>query len=323
MAQDWLDQEFSLKGKRVWVVGHGGMVGSSLIKRLKKESCDVVTAFRAHLDLRRQQDVERWMESRKPDVVILAAAKVGGIMANAMYPADFLYDNLMIETNVIHAAYKAGVEKLLFLGSSCIYPKFAAQPIEESALLTGALEPTNEAYAVAKIAGLKLCETYRRQYKCDFISAMPCNLYGPGDNFDPETSHVIPALMRKSLAAKAAGEKNISVWGTGTPRREFLYVDDLADALVFLLKNYSGDTFVNVGAGSDITIAELAMKVSAAADFTGDIVFDSSKPDGTPRKLMDSSRIMKAGWKPQVSFEQGLRETYAWLQGQSPARLAA
>jgi len=275
------------------------------------------------LDLRDQAAVREWIHENKPDVIVLAAAKVGGIKANSNYPGEFLYDNLMIQSNVIHAAYEAGVEKLLFLGSSCIYPREAVQPISEEALLTGPLEPTNESYAIAKIAGIKLCQSYRRQYGCDFIAAMPSNLYGPGDKFDLEDSHVIPALIRKAHEARMKGNKTLSVWGSGKPLREFLYIDDLAEALVFLLKNYSGKKPVNIGAGQEISIAALARKVADTTGFKGEIVFDPSKPDGTPRKLMDSSNISQAGWAPETDFESGLRKTYEWYLKTRGVSLAA
>lgn len=312
-------KNFSLSGKRVWVAGHSGMVGQALLQRLKSENCEVLTVSSHALDLRRQADTEVWVRMMRPDVIIMAAARVGGIAANAKMPADFLYDNLMIETNIIHAAHLYGVEKLLFLGSSCIYPRFSEQPITEQELMTGALEPTNEGYAVAKIAGIKLCEFYRAQYGHDFISAMPCNLYGLGDHFNLETSHVIPALMRKAHEA----EETLTVWGSGQPRREFLYVDDLADGLVFLLKHYSGSMHVNIGSGSDVTIAALAQKIANAVGFEGEIVFDRSRPDGTPAKLMDSSRIFTAGWRPKHDLKAGLEKTYAWYQQQMHVRLAA
>lgn len=315
MADDWLKEPFALAGKKIFVAGHNGLVGSSLCRRLERENCTVLTMGRKMLDLRRQSDVETWFAKNKPDVVILAAAHVGGIGANARYPAEFLYNNLMIEANVIHAAYAAGVKKLLFLGSSCIYPKFAQQPIAEGALLTAALEPTNEAYAVAKIAGIKMCENYRAQYGCDFISAMPCNLYGAGDRFDAEHSHVIPALMMKAHAAKMAGT-DLQVWGSGMPRREFLYADDAADGLVFLLKYYAGIGPVNLGSGGDVSIAELVEMICDVTGFKGRVVYDSSKPDGTPRKLMDSGRIFSAGWRPVTDLREGLERTYAgYLQG--------
>ena len=312
MVDGWLEAPYDLSGKRVWVAGHGGMVGAALVVRLRSEDCEILTVSREGLDLRDQAATRAWIVQNKPDVVIIAAAKVGGILANSTYPADFLYDNMMIEANIIHAAHEAGVEKLLFLGSSCIYPKEAAQPIGEDALLTGALEPTNEAYAVAKIAGIKLCQAYREQYGRDFISAMPCNLYGPGDTFDEQGSHVIPALMMKAHAAKEIGADIFEVWGSGTPLREFLYVDDLADGLVFLLKNYSGTMPVNIGVGEDISIRELAVIISETVGFTVRIAFDSSKPDGAHRKLMDSSCIRNAGWTPKTTFQEGLSRTYQW-----------
>lgn len=314
MADGWLKSLYSLKGKKIWVAGHLGMVGSALLRRLASEDCVILSAERQALDLRDQAKTRQWIAAQKPDVIVIAAARVGGILDNRDHPADFLADNLMIAANIIPAAYEAGVEKLLFLGSSCIYPRDAAQPISEEALLSGKLEETNEAYALAKIAGLKLCEAYRRQYGCDFISAMPCNLYGPGDRFDAEKSHVIPALIMKAHAAKISGAAHMEVWGSGTPRREFLYVDDLADALVFLLKNYSGAGPVNIGAGSDISIAELARAVCEAIGFKGDIVYDRTKPDGTPRKLMDSGRIYRAGWRPQTGLAEGLARSYAWYK---------
>jgi GDP-L-fucose synthase len=304
---------YSLRGKRVWVVGHRGMVGSALLRRLAQIDCTVLTVTREDLDLTRQAEVEAWMKDAKPQAVFMAAAKVGGIVANDRWPGQFLYDNLAIVANVIHAAEAADVEKLLFLGSSCIYPKMAAQPIKEDALLTGPLEPTNEWYAIAKIAGLKLCQAYRREYGCDFISAMPTNLYGPGDNFDLTTSHVIAALMRKAHEAKIRGDRELSVWGTGTPRREFLHVDDAADALVHLMTHYSGATHVNVGVGSDLTILELAKLIAGVVGFTGEIVTDPARPDGTPRKLLDVSKLKNLGWHPKIRLEEGLASTYAWF----------
>ena len=301
---------FDLTGKRVFVAGHRGMVGSAVVRRLAREDCTVLTARRAEADLCDQVAVRDWFERNKPNVVVLAAAKVGGIMANDSFPAEFLYDNLMIEANVIEAARQHGVEKLLFLGSSCIYPKFADQPIVEEALLTGPLEPTNEWYAIAKIAGIKLCQAYRRQYGCDFISTMPTNLYGPGDNYDLANSHVLPALIRKAHEAKLAGADSITIWGTGTPRREFLHVDDLADACIFLLKSYSGEAPVNVGFGEDIAIGELTELVAEIVGFAGAITRDTSKPDGTPRKLMSSARIKALGWKPQIGLREGIAATY-------------
>ena len=288
---------FDIKGKKVWVAGHRGMVGSAVVRRLAGEDCEILTVGRDQLDLTRQEAVEAWLAENRPEVVVLAAATVGGIFANDTRPAEFIRDNLAIETNVIHGAYSAGVEKLLFLGSSCIYPRLAAQPMTEEALLTGALEPTNQWYAVAKIAGIKMCQAYRRQYGCDFISAQPTNLYGPGDNYDLASSHVIPALMAKAHAAKVNGAEALPVWGSGSPYREFLYVDDLADALVFLLKNYSGEMQINVGTGQELTIKDLAQAVAEAVGFQGQLDFDASKPDGMPRKLLDSSRLLGMGWK--------------------------
>ncbi|MRX34409.1 GDP-L-fucose synthase [Aminobacter sp. MDW-2] len=304
---------YPLAGKRVWVAGHRGMVGSALMRRLAREGCEVITAGRDTVDLTRQAEVEAWLAETRPQAVLLAAAKVGGILANATYPAAFLYENLAIETNVIHAAHKIGVEKLLFLGSSCIYPKFATQPIAEDSLLTGALEPTNEWYAIAKIAGLKLAEAYRKQHGADFISAMPTNLYGPGDNFDLTSSHVLPALIRKAHEAKLSGAAELTIWGSGTPRREFLHVDDAADAMVFLLKSYSGDQHVNVGSGTDVTILELAETVARVVGFEGRIALDTSKPDGTPRKLMSGDKLAHLGWRPRIELESGIRSTYDWF----------
>ena len=323
MADGWLDAPVELRDRRIWVAGHAGMVGSALVRRLQSEHCEILSATRQALDFRRQAEVEEWMAAHKPEVVVIAAAKVGGILRNTNYPAEFLYDNLMIETNIIHAAKLCGVRKLLFLGSSCVFPKMAAQPITEDALLSGPLEPTNEAYAIAKIAGIKLCEAYRNQYGRDFISAMPCNVYGPGDNFDLLSSHVIPAIMRKAHEAKFTNAPTLSVWGSGTPSREFLYVDDLADALIFLLKNYSGERLVNIGTGSDMTIAALAQEVADVVGFKGAIVFDPSKPDGTSRKLMDSGRIYNAGWRPRMSLRDGLAETYRWFKDEWAAREVA
>jgi len=301
-----------LKGKRVWVAGHRGMVGAAVVRRLASERCEILTVGRGDVDLRRQAEVEAWMKRARPQVVVLAAATVGGILANDTRPGEFLYDNLAIQTNVIHAAKLAGVDKLLFLGSSCIYPRLAEQPIREDALLTGPLEPTNEWYAVAKIAGIKMCGAYRRQYGCDFISAMPTNLYGPHDNYDLTSSHVAAALLVRAHQAKLERRSELEVWGTGTPRREFMYVDDLADALVFLLKNYSGDEHVNVGVGTDVTIRELAETVLRVVGHNAAVRFDRSKPDGTPRKLMDSSRLAGMGWTPKTGLEDGFRLTYAW-----------
>lgn len=312
MEDGWLEVPFDLTGKRIWVAGHSGMVGSALMRRLAVEDCEILKVDRAALDLRDQAATRGWIAQNKPEVIIIAAAKVGGILANAGAPADFLYDNLMIEANIIHAASEVGVEKLLFLGSSCIYPKEAAQPIAEEALLTGPLEPTNAAYALAKIAGLKLCEAYKAQKGCDFISAMPCNLYGPGDRFDEHGSHVIPALMMKAQKAVATGAAVFEVWGSGQPLREFLHVDDLADACVFLLKNYSGALPVNVGSGEEISIADLSQKIAGLSGFAGRIEFNKTKPDGAYRKLINSSRICGAGWQSRVDFDQGLLDVYAW-----------
>ena len=299
--------------RRIWVAGHRGMVGSAILRRLEGEDAEILTVDRRDVDLREQYAVRQWVARAKPDVIILAAAKVGGILANDSYPADFLFDNLVIETNVIQAAHLANVEQLVFLGSSCIYPKLAPQPIKEDALLTGPLEPTNEWYAVAKIAGIKLCQAYRRQYGRRYISIMPCNLYGLNDNFDLSTSHVLPALIRKFHAAKAAGKTEVVVWGTGTPMREFLYVDDLADAVVFLMDRYDGSEPINCGAGSDVSIRQLAETVGRVTGFEGKLVFDTSKPDGTPRKLMDSSRLAALGWRPKTGLEEGIREVYRWF----------
>ncbi len=312
---DMNDPVFSLEGKSVWVAGHRGMVGSALVRRLQPEKCTVLTAGRKDADLTRQEEVERWMSANRPQVVFLAAAKVGGIQANNSYPAEFLYENLMIEANIIHAAFKAGVEKLVFLGSTCIYPKLAPQPIPEEALLTGPLEPTNEWYAVAKIAGVKLCQAYRKQYDCDFIAAQPTNLYGPGDNYDLESSHVLPALLRKAHEAKLTGAKTLTVWGSGNPLREFLHVDDLADAVVFLAEHYSGDSHINVGSGEEVSIRELAEAVCKVVGFDGSLEFDASKPDGTPRKLADVGRLTGMGWQNARSLEDGLKQTYQEWRG--------
>lgn len=307
-----MSRAYDLRGKRVWVAGHRGMVGSAIVRRLQSVDCEVLVVGRDLVDLRRQTEVERWMARERPDAVFVAAATVGGILANDTRPAEFLYDNLAIECNIIEAAYRAGVKKLLFLGSSCIYPRLAPQPMREDALLTGPLEPTNQWYAVAKIAGIMMCRAYRRQYGSDFISAMPTNLYGPGDNFDLASSHVIPALIAKADAAKRSNADTLPVWGTGAPRREFMYADDLADALVFLMQHCSREEHVNVGVGYDVRIGELAEMVSRAVGFKGEISFDATKPDGTPRKLMDSSVLLGMGWRPKTDLETGLRETYRW-----------
>lgn len=317
---------YSLAGKRVWVPGHRGMVGSAIVRRLERENpAAILTARRQQLDLRRQQDVENWVDEHRPDAVFVPAAKVGGILANDMLPAEFLYDNLVIEANIIHSAFKADVEKLIFLGSSCIYPKLAPQPISEEALLTGPLEPTNEWYAIAKIAGIKLCQAYRKQYGCNYISGMPTNLYGPGDNFDLTSSHVVPALIRKAHEAKTSRAASLEIWGTGTPRREFLHVDDCADAIVFLMKTYNGSEHVNVGSGEDVTIEELARVVMDVVGFKGELTKDISKPDGTPRKLMSADRLRAMGWSPTISLADGIRDSYAyWLAhgGSNDRRMA-
>ncbi len=303
---------YSLAGKRVWVAGHRGMVGGAIARRLATEKCELLTATHAELDLTRQADVEAWMAKTKPQAIFLAAAVVGGIHANNTRPAEFLTDNLQIQNNVIATAHKVDVEKLMFLGSSCIYPRLAPQPMTEDALLTGPLEPTNEWYAIAKIAGIKQCQAYRRQYGRDFISAMPTNLYGSGDNFDLQSSHVLPALMVKAHRAKLAGDKTITLWGTGTPLREFLYVDDLADACVFLMKNYSGDEHVNVGSDSEVTIRALAEIISEVVGFKGTFVYDSTKPDGTPRKLMSSAKLAALGWRARTGLRAGIAQAYDW-----------
>lgn len=308
---------FPLAGKTVWVAGHKGMVGSAIVRRLQGEGCHVVTSDRAAVDLKDGRAVQAFVDRTRPDAVFMAAAKVGGIAANDAYPADFLYDNLMIAANVTEAAFRGGVSKLLFLGSSCIYPKLAPQPITEDALLTGPLEPTNEWYAVAKIAGIKLAQAYRRQHGCDFISAMPTNLYGPGDNYDLNTSHVLPALIRKAFEAKQASADHIVIWGSGAPKREFLHADDCADACVFLMKSYSDFEHVNVGSGEDLSILELARKVCDVVGFKGEIRTDTSKPDGTPRKLMSGDKLRAMGWTPAIPLEAGLRsvaETFAAQQ---------
>ena len=302
--------QFDLTGKRVWVAGHRGMVGGAVVRRLAAENCEIITANRTELDLTDQRAVLGWMHNQRPQVVVLAAARVGGILANDTQPVEFLRDNLLIQTSVLTGAESVGVEKLLFLGSSCIYPKHADQPIKEEALLTGPLEPTNEWYALAKIAGIKLAQAYRRQYGCDFISAMPTNLYGPGDNFDLNASHVLPALIRKVHEAKAAGGE-VVIWGSGTPRREFLYVDDCADACVHLLKHYSDEGHINVGSGSDISIIDLTRLVMDVLDYDGPVVTDPSKPDGTPRKLMDNTKLAALGWQAQTALRDGITKSYA------------
>ncbi|MEE2694561.1 MAG: GDP-L-fucose synthase [Pseudomonadota bacterium] len=306
------DTKFELSGRRVWVAGHRGMVGSALMRLLKHYGCVVLTASRSELDLRRQVEVEQWMGGCKPEVVIIAAATVGGILANDTQPADFLYDNLAIETNIIHASHALNVKKLMLLGSTCIYPRLAEQPIKETALLTGALEPTNQWYAIAKIAGIKLCDAYRKQFGCSFISAQPTNLYGPGDNFDLDSSHVLPALMRKIHEGKKYDADWVDVWGTGAPLREFLHVDDLARALLFLIESYDEVGHVNIGSGEEISIAELAKMIAATVGYKGEFRFLSEKPDGTPRKLADTTKLNNLGWNPEISLVDGLRSTYKW-----------
>jgi GDP-L-fucose synthase len=314
------EAKFPLVGKRVWVAGHRGMVGSAIARRLQREGCEVVTTNHERVDLTRQSDTEQWMTKTRPQVIFVAAARVGGIHANESYPADFIYDNLMIEANIVNAAYNIGIEKLMFLGSSCIYPRDAHQPIAESALLTGRLEPTNEWYAVAKIAGIKLCQAYRRQHGADFISVMPTNIYGPGDNFHPENSHVPAALLRRFHEAKLARQREVVVWGSGKPRREFMYVDDAADAFVFIMKHYSGENHINVGTGSDITIGEFAQRIRSVVDYDGAIVFDTRRPDGIPRKVMDVSALRHLGWSAPTSLEVGLERYYEWFRSTVVAR---
>lgn len=302
------------KDAKIFVAGHRGMVGSAIVRALKKNGFqNVITRTHQEMDLLRQQEVESFFAEEKPEYVFLAAAKVGGIHANNTYPADFIYQNLMMECNVIHSAWQNQVKKLLFLGSSCIYPRMAPQPIQEEALLTGELEKTNEAYALAKISGLKMCAFYRRQYGCDFISAMPTNLYGPADNYHPENSHVIPALIRKFHEAKVTQSPHVTIWGTGTPLREFLYVDDLAEGLLHLMEHYSDESHVNIGTGTDLSIGELAQVIQRVIGYEGKLEFDASKPDGTPRKVMDVSRIHQMGWKAQTSLEEGLALAYQWV----------
>jgi len=301
---------FDLSGKSIWVAGHRGMVGAALVRRLRRDGHSVITAGRDTLDLMRQAQVEDWFAANRPDVVIVAAARVGGIAANAARPVDFLHDNLMIEANIMRAAANSAVAKLLFLGSSCIYPRLAPQPMAEDALLTGSLEETNQWYAIAKIAGIKLAQAYRQQMGLDFISAMPTNLYGPGDNYDLESSHVIPALLRKAIEARDSGAETATVWGSGTPLREFMHVDDLADALVFLLEQYSAADHINVGTGEEVTIAQVAQTIADTVGFTGRLVFDASRPDGSPRKLMNSQRLLALGWAPRIGLADGLADAY-------------
>jgi GDP-L-fucose synthase len=304
--------KFDLAGRRVWVAGHRGMAGSAIARRLEREDCEIVTATRSELDLLCQADVNAWMADKKPDAVFLAAATVGGIMANSTRPAEFLCENLIIETNVIHASWRAGVKKLLFLGSSCIYPRMASQPMREEELMTGALEPTNEWYAIAKIAGIKLCQAYRRQYGCDYVSVMPTNLYGPGDRYDAEGGHVVAALIMKIHSAKMANSPTVELWGTGTPKREFLFSGDLADACVFVMKNYSDEMFLNVGTGQDMSVLELAQAIARIIGWHGAFTFNLSKPDGMPRKVMDVSRLRSMGWSATTDFETGMKQAYEW-----------
>ena len=304
---------FPVRGRSVFVAGHRGMVGAALVRALVRAGATVLTAPWPGVDLRRQAETEAWLADARPDAVLLAAARVGGILANDARPAEFLYDNLAIASAVIEAARRAGVGRLLFLGSSCIYPREAPQPLVESALLSGPLEPTNQWYAVAKIAGVKLCQAYRRQYGCDFVSALPCNLYGPGDNFDAEGGHVIPGLMRRMHEAQRAGRPSFAVWGTGRPRREFLHVDDLAAAAVRVLECYAQEDPINIGVGADVTVAELAGHVRDVTGYAGTLTFDPSKPDGTPRKLLDVSRLRQLGWRPRIGLREGLQDTHRWF----------
>lgn len=312
--------DYDLAGKRVYVAGHRGMVGSAIARRLASEACTLQTSSRQEVDLRNQAQVERWFDANRPQAVFLAAAKVGGIQANNTYRAEFIYDNLAIAMNVIHAAHRFGAEKLMFLGSTCIYPKLARQPMDEAQILLGPLEQTNEPYAIAKIAGIKLAESYRRQYGADFISVMPTNLYGPGDNYHPDNSHVVPALIRRFHEAKETGAPSVTVWGTGTPRREFLFADDLADACVHLMKTYSDEGLVNIGVGHDVSIRELAEMVARTVGYAGRLEFDPSKPDGTPRKLVDVTKLSALGWKATTELADGLRLAYRdFLEGERRA----
>jgi GDP-L-fucose synthase len=319
-----METPYLLAGRRVWVAGHRGMVGAALVRRLKQEDCEILTVDRQEVDLTKQEAVERWMLEIRPQAVFLAAAKVGGILANDSYPAEFLYENLMLEANIIHAAWKADVEKLVFLGSSCIYPKCAPQPVPEEALLTGPLEPTNEWYAIAKIAGIKLVQAYRKQHGCDFISAMPTNLYGPGDNYDLETSHVLPALIRKTHEAKVRGDREMPIWGSGTPRREFLHADDCADALAHIMRTYSEVEHINVGSGEDLSILELARLVCEVVGFNGEIAHDLAMPDGTPRKLLDSKKMRALGWRPRIPLRDGIANAYrSFLDDSAASRIGS
>ncbi len=304
-----------LKNSKIFIAGSNGMVGSAILRKLKKDGFkNLITRSSSELDLRNQKEVYSFFETEKPEYVFLSAAKVGGIFANKSYPGEFFYDNIMIQSNVIHASYLNNVKKLLFLGSSCIYPKFSEQPIKEEYLLTGELEPTNEAYAIAKISGLKMCEYYNKQFGCCYISVMPTNLYGINDNFDLQNSHVLPALLRKFIEAKINNQKDVVIWGTGTPLREFLYVDDLANACVFLMKNYSESLPINIGTGEEVSIRELAQKIKDIVSFNGELIFDTTKPDGTPRKLLDVSKIKNLGWKHEISLEDGIEKTLKWIE---------
>jgi GDP-L-fucose synthase len=300
--------------RRIWVAGHKGMVGSAIVRKLKEAGDEVLTVDRSVVDLRHQLPIELWLKQNRPDIIIFAAAKVGGILANDSYPADFIYDNLAIETNIIHSAHLANVDRLVFLGSSCIYPKYAPQPIKEEALLTGPLEPTNEWYAIAKIAGIKMCQAYRKQYGRSYISVMPCNLYGPNDNYNLNTSHVVPALIRKFHEAKVNNSPEVIVWGSGSPMREFMHVDDMARGVLFCMDHFDGYEHINCGAGAEISIRELAESIKSVVDYKGSLIFDVTKPDGTPRKLMDSSRLLSMGWKPEITLQHGLVSAYAWFK---------
>lgn len=323
MSCKFLETPLSLLRKKIGVAGANGMVGQALARMLSSEDCEVISLTRDDVDLRAQQDVSKWLYEYKPDILIVAAAKVGGIYANSAYPAEFIYDNIMIEANLIHAAYEAGVEKLLFLGSSCIYPREVEQPITPESLLAGPLEPTNQYYAIAKIAGIKMCEAYRRQYGCDFISAMPCNLYGPGDRYHEENSHVIPALLLKMYKAKLDNKPSVTLWGSGAPLREFLYVDDLAQGLIHILKTYSAAEPINIGSGEEVSIADLAELVAEVVGYNGDITFDTDYPDGTPRKLLDSSEVYESGWAARTTLKNGLHQAYRDFLRQVEQKYAA
>jgi len=312
MGADWLETPYSLKNKRIWVAGHAGMVGRAICKRLKREGCGILTADHERLDLTRQDAAHSWLAENRPEVVVMAAGRVGGIQANMSQPAPFFYDNAMMAMNVIHGAYRAGVEKLLYLGSSCVYPRIDQRRIEESDLMSAPLEKTNEAYALSKIMGLKMCEFYRRQYGCDFISAMPCNLYGPYDHFDEENGHVIPALIKRFYTNMLADNSQLYIWGTGQVRREFMHVEDCADALVFLLNHYSSSEPVNVGYGEDVRIKTLAEYIQTISGFNGDLRFDEARPEGVQQKLLNSSNLFSAGWTPQIVLQDGLEKTWAW-----------